>query len=341
MLKMTEIELDLTSDINMYLFIEKGMRGGISYIAKRHSKANNKYMKYYYSSKESKYIIYLDANNLYGWAMIQYLPYSGFKWLNQKEISDFCLNSISENSSIGYILEVDFKNPSELHDLHNDYPLAPEKLEITQNMLSKYCPDIANKYGIKIGGVNKLFPNLRIKKYIDFNTDKRKNAANSFEKDFFKLMNNSVFGKTMENLRKRISAKLVNNSKDYVRCISKSIFISQKIFSKHFVAIHEIKPVLILNKRIYIGFSILDLSKLLMYEFHYKDIKSKSVAKLLFTDTDSVVFQTKIEDVYEYFYRNNNVFYFSNYPLDSRFFDPANKNVIGKMKDEFKGKKNQ
>ena len=161
----------------------------------------------------------------------------------------FCLNSVEENSSIGYILEVDIEYPSELHKLHNDYPLGPE---INQNMLPKYCCNIADKYGIKIGGVDKLVPNLGnkskyvvhyrylqlylslgmkltkihrilkfkqsdwLKKYIDFNTGKRENAANSFEKDFFKLMNNSVFGKTMENFRKRISVKLVNNSKDYV-----------------------------------------------------------------------------------------------------------------------------
>ena len=157
MLKMTEIELDLILDIDMHLFIEKGMRGGISYIAKRHSKANNKYMKCYNSSKGSKYITYLDANNLYGWVMSQYLPYSGFKWLNQKEISDLCFNSISENSSIGYMLEVGLEYLSKLHDLHNDYLLAPEKLEISENMSSKYCLNIANKYGIKIGGVNNYF----------------------------------------------------------------------------------------------------------------------------------------------------------------------------------------
>ena len=130
-----------------------------------------------------------------------------------------------------------------------------------------------------------------VKKYIDFNTDKRKNAANSFEKNYFKLMNNSVFGKTMENLRKRVRAKLVNNAKVYVKCISKPIFVSQKIFSKNCVAIHEINPVLTLNKRIYVGFSILDLSKYLMYEFHCKYIKSKFDAKLLFTDTDSLVYE--------------------------------------------------
>ena len=160
MLRMTRIGLDLISDTDMHLVIEKGLRSVISYIAKRQSKANNKYMECYESSKESKYITYLDVNNLYGWAMSQYLPYSGFKWLNQKEISDFCLNSISENSSVGYILEADLEYSSELHDLCNDYPLAPEKLEISQNMLSKYCFNIENEYEIKIGRVNKLQKSL-------------------------------------------------------------------------------------------------------------------------------------------------------------------------------------
>ena len=128
-----------------------------------------------------------------------------------------------------------------------------------------------------------------LKKYIDFNTDKRKNAANRFEKNYFKLMKNSVSGKKIENLRKRISVKLVNNAKDYVKCISKSSFVSQKISSNNFVTFHERKPVLILNKPIYVGFSILDLSKLLMYEFHYKCIKSKFDAKFLFTDTESLI----------------------------------------------------
>ena len=135
-------------------------------------------------------------------------------------------------------------------------------------------------------------------------------------------MNNSVFGKTMENLRKRINVKLVNNAKDYVRSISKPSFVSQKMFNKNFVAIHETKPVFTLNKAIYVGFSILDLSKLLMYEFHYKYIKSKFNAKLLFTNTDSLVYEIKTEDAYEDFYQDKSLFDFSDYPLDSKFFDP-------------------
>ena len=166
MLKMTGIELELISDIDMHLFIEKGTRGGISYIAKRHSKANSKYIKCYDSGEESKYITYLDANNLYGWAMSQYLPYSEFKWLNQKEIDRFDVDLIGENSSIGYILQVDLNYLDDLHELHNDDPLAPEKLKISQNMLPNYCSNIVNEYEIKIK-VNKLVPNLSNKsKYV-------------------------------------------------------------------------------------------------------------------------------------------------------------------------------
>ena len=137
MLTMTRKKLELFSDIYMHLFIENGMSGGISYIAKRHTKANNKYVGCYDSSKESKYITYLDANNLYGWEMCQYLPYNGFKWLNQKEIHRFDVNSIEENSSIGYILEVDLKYPSELHELHNGCPLATEMFEISPKYVVK------------------------------------------------------------------------------------------------------------------------------------------------------------------------------------------------------------
>ena len=122
----------------------------------------------------------------------------------------------------------------------------------------------------------------------------------------------------MENLRKRISVKLVNNAKDSVKCLSKPSFVSQKRFSKNFVAIHE--------------------SKYLMYEFHYKYIKSKFSAELLLTDTDSLVYEIKTEDVYEDFYLDKNVFDFSDYPLDSKFFGTVNKKVIGKMEDEFKGR---
>ena len=177
-----------------------------------------------------------------------------------------------------------------------------------------------------------------LKKYIDFNTNKIKNAANSFEKYFFKLMNNSAFGKTKENLRKKINVRLVNNAGDYKKYVTKPRFVSQKIFDKNFVAIYEVEPVLTLDKPIYLGFSILDLSKLLMYEFYYKYIKTKFNAKLMFTETDGLVYEIETKYVYEDFYEEKNFFDFSDYPRDSLFFDTVNKKVIDKMKDELKGK---
>ena len=158
MLKMTGVKLEKISDIDKYLFIEKGLRGGISYIAKRYAKANNKYMNDYDPKKPSTFISYLDMNNLYGWAMSEYLPYEGFKWL--KTFDQFDVMSFSEKILIGYFLEVDLKYPDELHELHNDYPLAPEKLAVSSDMLSKYCKEIADKHEIKVGDVKTLITNL-------------------------------------------------------------------------------------------------------------------------------------------------------------------------------------
>ena len=158
MLEMTGVKLEKIFDIEMYLFIEKGLRGGISYIAKRYSEANNKYMKDYDPTKLSKYISYFDMDNFYGWAMSSYLHYGGFKWL--KDVDNFDVNSISKNSSTGYILKVDLEYPNKLHGLQSDYPLAPEKRAIPYDMLSYYCKKVANEYGIKVGDVMKLIPNF-------------------------------------------------------------------------------------------------------------------------------------------------------------------------------------
>ena len=190
----------------------------------------------------------------------------------------------------------------------------------------------------KIHRVLKVKQSDWMKKYIDFNTEKRTNTANSFEKDFFKLMINSVYGKTMENLRKRINVRLVNNEKDFLKYTSRPTHITHKIFDKNYAAIHEIKPVLILNKPIYVGFTVLELSKWLMYDFHYSFIKKHFDAELLFTDTDSLTYEIKSEDVYEECFKHKYLFEFSNYPKDSKFFDQANKKVIGKMKNESEGK---
>ena len=177
-----------------------------------------------------------------------------------------------------------------------------------------------------------------MKKYINFNTEKRMNAANDFEKDFFKLMMNSVYGKTMENIRKRINVRLVNNAKDFSKYTSKPTYITHKIFGKDYAAIHEIKPVLILNKPIYVGFTFLDLSKWKMYDFHYNLIKKNIDDELFFTDTESLNYEiVHEENVYEEFFKRQNLFDFSNFSKDLKFCNETNKKVVGKMKDEFGG----
>ena len=194
-----------------------------------------------------------------------------FIFMSEKEISEINFHLVSGDSNEGYILEIDLEYPSDLHNSHSDYPLAPENLKVSDDMLSSYCLSIAKEYGIRVGEVNKLIPNLKkkenyivhyrnlqlykslgmkvvkinkvlkfkqsdwLKKFVMFNTEKRKCVVNRFEKDFFKLMVNSVYGKTMENLRKKVSVKLVNNEKDYVKYVSRPTFVSQKILDKNLV----------------------------------------------------------------------------------------------------------
>ena len=383
MLKMTKINLQLITDVDMQLFIEKGLRGGISYIAHRIAEANNKYMKNYDLNKLISYLLYLDANNLYGWAMSKPLPYGNFKWvypdtvfyLDDKKYILVGDTIIQKKKGIGHIYEVDLEYPKELHDLHNDYPCAPEKIKVSDDMLSYYCREIKNKFKISSGNVNKLIPtlcdkknyvlheeNLKLylslglklkkihrvlefsekpwlKQYIDFNTEKRKHAKNAFEKDFFKLMNNSVFGETMENIRKRCNIKLETDPYHFLRQTAKPTFVSCKIFHENLVAVHMKKKILKLDKPSYVGMCILDLSKVLMYDFHYNFIKAKygDRAKLLNTDTDSLFYNIQTDDVYQDLYNHKDMFDNSDYSKSSKFYFDENKKVIGKFKDEAAG----
>ena len=140
------------------------MRGGVFYIANRYGKAHNKYMKEYDEKAPSNYIMYLDLNNLYGWAMSQYLPTGSFGWLTEKEINKTDLAKYKEDSKKGVIFEVDLEYPQVLHDLHNDYSLPPEKIKVTKEMLSSYCESIRKKFSVSIGHVHKLIPTLNKKK---------------------------------------------------------------------------------------------------------------------------------------------------------------------------------
>ena len=335
----------------MLLMVEKGTRGGVSMVSNRYGKANNKYMGDGFDASEpSKYIAYLDANNLYGWAMSKPLPTHGFKWMEKSELETW-----EKHPSI---LEVDLEYPRSLHDLHNDYPLAPEQIEV--NKVDKLIPNLGYKKKYVIHYENlKQYLSLGLKlvkfhrgikfeesrwpeKYIALNTDLRTEAKNDFEKDFFKLMNNSVFGKTMENIRKREDIELVNNKQKAEKLSAKPNFNHCKILSENLISIHMKKTKLTFDKPVYLGMCILDLSKTLMYDFHYDYIKKKygNKAKLLFTDTNSLMYEIQTEDFYKDISEDvKDRFDTSDYPPNHPSGIPSrwNKKVLGMFKDEVRG----
>ena len=364
-LKITGQNLELLSDYDMLMMFECGIRGGITHISKRYSEANNKYMKSYDPEKKSTFIQYLDANNLYGWAMSQNLPTHGFKWMKDitlekvYEILDKINFSMADNLKKGYIFEVDLEYPKNLWEKHNDYPLAPENIKVNgvEKLICHFKPrkNYVVHYrnlrqylemGMKITAVYRaisFYQSPWMEPYIRKNTELRKTAANIFEKDFFKLMNNSVFGKTIENIRKRQNIHLVDNRKKALKLSSLPNFDRCTIFDKNLIAVHMKKTEVYFNKPIYVGQAILDLSKSLMYDFHYNYIKNKygKKAELLFTDTDSLMYEIKTKDFYKDIYDDvKDKFDTSDYPSDhsSGIITGVNKKVIGMFKDEVAGK---
>ena len=354
-LKETKQELQLLTDYDMLMMVEKGIRGGISHISKRYAEANNKYMKDYKPDKESIYIQYLDANNLYGWAMSQPLPTHGFEWI-ENLTKEKLLNILEQQSPHkGFLFEVDLKYPKELWVLHDDYPLAPEKKKV-KNVEKLFCDFIPKKnyvvhyqnlkqylkMGIKLTAVHRgisFFQSPWMEPFIRKNTELRKKAANSFEKDFFKLMNNSVFGKTIENIRKRQNIELVDNCKKALKKVNQPNFQRATIFDKNFIAVHMKRPEVKFDKPVYVGQVILDLSKTLMFDFHYNYIKKKykNKAELLFTDTDSLMYEIRTEDFYKDISQDIEAkFDTSDYPKDhsSGILTGVNKKVMGMFKDE-------
>ena len=361
MLKMTGVNLELLNDVDMLLMIEKGIRGGISIISNRYGEANNKYMKDYDETKPSKFLMYLDANNLYGWAMSQKLPLHSFKDMTNKELENLFNNQIVQVwEKTPCILEVDLEYPEELHDLHNDYPLCPERVECDHGV-KKLIPNLRDKnnyvihyknlmqclsLGMKLKKIHrgiKFYESAWLKPYIDKNTNLRTQAKNNFEKDFFKLMNNAVFGKTMENIRNRVNIKLVNTGEKFKKLVAKPNYESRIIFNENLVSVHMKKTSLTMNKPVYLGMCILDLSKTLMYDFHYNYIKKKygDKAKLLFTDTDSLLYEIQTEDFYKDISGDvKEKFDTSNYPENHPSGIPTgiNNKVVGMFKDEEAGK---
>jgi hypothetical protein len=376
LLKKTLVSLELISDPDVYMFLESGIRGGVSTCgSKRYAKANNPYLKYYDPKLPNSYIMYLDANNLYGWAMLQKLPTHGFVMMDVEE-DCMLIDTINDIQAImkhdeGYIAEVDLEYPEHLHDQHNDFPVAPECM--LPPAYSEYMTELVKENGISECKVPKLIPNLRnkqkyvlhrdalktylnlglkltkvhrilkfkesrwMKPYIDLNTSLRTEATSEFEKDFYKLMNVSVFGKSMENVRNRIEVQLHTDEKILLKRIANPRFKCTKEFNDELSAVTLRKTTVTLNKPIYTGQAILDISKTLMYDYYYNHLQKKYPdVRLLYTDTDSLVIHIETKDFYK---EMDTVWYdTSNYDKDHPRYNTINKKVPGLMKDEGGGR---
>ena len=296
--------------------------------------------------------------------MSQKLPYKNFKWSN---------DLTSDKIQTG-IYEVDISIPKELHYKFKDNPLAPEIKSILENNLSEYQKYLNNKFNVKYNEKDKklilellpkknyniYYKNLEyymqlgikidkghkiltfdekdfLKEYIDLNTQLRKNSKNDLEKDLFKLMNNAIFGKSMENLLNKSNIKLINdNPEKLLKLIKEPNFEHiHKISDKQVLV--QSKPVKTrFNKPIYLGACILETSKLHMYKFGYDYLKVKygNNVNLIYADTDSFILEIFTDDVYEDMKNDNHLFDFSEYDKDHKCYDIKNKKKLGIFKDE-------
>ncbi|XP_063915593.1 uncharacterized protein LOC135131677 [Zophobas morio] len=338
MLKYTGVELELLQDPNMISFIASNIRGGISQCSKRHVKANNVYCSNYDKKKKSSFIVYLDANNLGGWAMSQNLPISGFTWLSKTDIKTLqnTISSLDENGEFGYIFEVDLDYPQELHQLHNNLPFCSEVMSVpppSANPKSTSEKKVLNfyhkrnyvidyrtlkqclQYGLELKKVHRVLKFKQSKwlqSYIDYNTKLRTKARNDFEIKLFKLLNNTIYGKSIQ--------RSYNNKNSYNS-------------TNHNIS---------LDKPIYAGFTILELQKMFMYEFHYKHMVSKYGDKinLLYVDTDGFIYEIQTDDYFKDIKTDKKLLKL----MDTSNFDAKwdipkrNKKVVGKMKNEYGSK---
>ena len=370
-LKHTKVELELITDPEMYLMVENSIRGGISTISNRYAKANNPLLEGYDPDKPTTFITYLDMNNLYGGAQSEPLPVGDFRFLTQDEIEQIQLDleSIPEDSPTGYIIDCDLSYPAHLHDKHSDYPLAPEHLTVTEEMLSPFARGLTFK-GWR--PMKKLVPNLYdkshyvthyrnlqfyikqglvltkihrvisftqrswLKPWIDFCTTQRQNARSEFESDLAKLQANSTYGKTMEQVRNRQNIRLIADPKKLLKAVSKPSYREAKIINPDLVMVRAARQKVHLDKPIAVGFCILELSKLTMYKFFYEYLKPTygDRCKLLFTDTDSLCCEIETTDLYHDMGKNLDLFDTSNFEPDHPLYSMQNHRVLGKMKSE-------
>lgn len=306
--------------------------------------------------------MYFDVNNLYGWAMTQHLPRTNFEWVS-KSLEEI-LNT-PDDAKHGYLIEADLEYPQELHDLHNDYPMCPEHIvpptsdsnnkKLILNLYDK--PSYVLHYrtlkfvlsnGMRLKKLKRILMFRQsewLKPYILINTAERMKAKNEFEKNFFKLMSNAIYGKTLENVRDHVDIKLRSTwSGRYgvKNLIVKPNFKKRVIFNENLVAVEMLRTNIFIAKPIIVGVSVLEISKLCMYDFHYnfmlKEFTHKQ-CKMQYTDTDSFIYNIECDDVYAFLKKKSDRFDTSDYPANNQYgIKLLNNKVLGVMKDECKGK---
>ena len=370
MLLKTKIELDLISDVNILDMFEKSKRGGLTFVgAKRYAQANNKEMgKQYDKNKPDSYITYVDANNLYGWATSEALPYKDIKFVEGVTLET--LLDTEDDAETGYMLEADLEYPEEMQEKFKQFPPCPESLIPKDEWFSDYQKNVMELTNSK-SKTEKLVPHLmkhenyvlhyrnlkfvhglgvkvNVKRVISFKQSKwmsgyindnnqlrmkAKAEKNEFLVSLFKLMNNSVFGKTMENVRNRQNMHLTIDRENAIKWFSKLEF-KDATYIDGLYLIQTHKTSIVYDKPIYVGCSILDLSKIRMLDFHYNTIEANFKGKynLLYSDTDSLVYQIEHKNLHKWMKANGNEFDLSN--MSDEYKDETNNNVLGKMKSE-------
>ena len=379
-LKLTNIKLDFIKDTaklpsgkELLLLLENNIHGGISSVmGDRHVQSN-----------ENKKILYIDGNNLYGWAMSQYLPTGEFEILplnrcnytdnyNLKQLVEDLLQ-IPDDNEYGFFIECDLEYPVEIKEKTKNFPFCPYQTKADPNLFSGYMNnvnqpnykptsklmcDVTNKskymihyrmfkfylnQGMKVTKIHTIYKFKQspwLGKYIDHNTQKRTVAKTNFEKDLFKLMNNAFFGKTMENVRDRTNLEFIDHSQ-IDQIIKRQSKLSFKGIVDHYskFSVYKFdKEKTVFDKPIYLGFTVLELSKLLMYEFYYNKLQPywKQSLQLHYMDTDSFIlsFDRNHQELINFLQQNKDEFDFSELDKSHELYNPINKKVIGKMKIE-------
>ncbi|XP_015781336.1 uncharacterized protein LOC107359368 [Tetranychus urticae] len=371
--KMLGIDLELFIEIDMYLMIENGIRGGFTTTVKRHAVAENSETSANISPEQETWLLYLDVNNLYGHAMMQMLPIGDYNWVRKINFEN--IMATSDEADKGYILEVDLEYPKELHDSHNDFPLAPHKMVISHDMLSPFAKNLLDKMdykhipteklvasffdrknyvvhyrvlkyyiamGLKVTHVHRAISFRQkswLKPYIEFCTKKRQQASSPFISSLYKLFVNSNYGKLMEDKRKRVKVDLVMKDAMAARRVRDNFCKSMKILDEEKILFQMTPDTVLLDKPIVVGFTVLELAKLHVYNLYYGVLKAhyQENLQLIYSDTDSLLIEIKSNSLNQDMAKFSNIMDFSDLPKDHPLYSEHNKKKIGCLKDEMSG----